>query len=324
MSLLSVRRSLLSIAALCAAGCSTAGTPGTAMQSLAGAGAPFTNRPPQAILTRAAAHPAKYSTKKSLVFEADLSTESVNVYETSQLANNPAPLFSFKTVNGCPDGLAVDKKGALYVADECGGNDIEEFPKGSTTEKTAITGISNPSGLAIDSSQTLYVSTYPASIEEFKYGSTSPYQTISGQGLTDPFGLALDTNNNLYIADFGAKQVFEVAAGTTTVTPLNLQDLVEPLGVAIDDKTGDLWVTDGSGDKTNVYQLGSTSPIETISGNGFPYAANAQNKHAPDGTVVTSDTDAGAVYAFKPGSYTPYATLTNGVGSPLSLLIAKP
>lgn len=319
-----VRRSLLVIAALLAAGCSSSGTPSAPVQSLAGAGAPFTNRAPRDIFMRNAAHPAKYSTKKSLLFEADLSTQSVNVYETSQLASNPAPMLSFKTSSGCADGLALDKKGTLYVADECSGNDIEEFPKGSTTEKTAITGISNPSGLAIDSNQTLYVSTYPASIEEFLYGSTSPYQTITGQGLTDPFGLAVDKNNNLYIADFGAKQVFEVAAGTTTVTPLNLQDLTEPLGVAIDDKTGDLWVTDGSGDKTNVYQLGSTSPIETISGNGFPYAASAQNKHAPNGTVVTSDTSAAAVYVFKSGSYTPYATLTNGVGSPISLLIVKP
>jgi hypothetical protein len=42
------------------------------------------------------------------------------------------------------------------------------------------------------------------------------------------------------------------------------------------------------------------------------------------GTVVTSDIDADAVYAFKSGSYTPHATLTNGVGEPISLLIAKP
>lgn len=324
MSVFYLRGSLISVAALFVAGCSSSGTPSAPVQGVAGIGAPFTSRAANGVLTRAGVHPATYSTKKSLLFEADLSDESVHIYETSQLASNPAPIVSFNTLSGCPDGLALDKKGTLYVADECNGNDIEEFPKGSTTEKTAITGISSPSGLAIDSSGTLYVSTYPASIEEFKFGTTSPYQTITGQGLTDPFGLALDKNQNLYIADFGASQVFEVAAGTTTVTPLNLQDLTEPLGVAIDDKTGDLWVTDGAGNKTNVYQLGSTSPMETIAGNGFPYAASAQNKHAPRGTVVTSDADADTVYAFKSGTYTPYATLTNGVGDPLSLLIAKP
>jgi sugar lactone lactonase YvrE len=304
-------------------GRSLPGTSGAPAQGVAGVGSPFTSRAFE-VLRRAVAHPANYSTKNSLLYEADLSTYAVNIYETKQLASNPAPIASFNTLSGCPDGLAIDKAGTLYVADECSGNDIEEFPKGSTTEATAITGISDPSGLAIDGSGTLYVSTYPASIEEFKHGSTTPYQTITGQGLTDPFGLALDKSDNLYIADFGAHQVFEVAAGSTTVTSLGLQDLTEPLGVAVDDKTNDLWVTDGQGDKTNVYPIGSTSPSETISGNGFPYAASAQNQHAHSGTVVTSDTDANAVYAFESGSYTPYATLTNGVGKPLSILIAKP
>ena len=106
------------------------------------------------------------------------------------------------------------------------------------------------------------------------------------------------------------------------MTALNLSDLTEPLGVAIDLKTSDLWVTDGQGDKTNVYKLGSTTPIQTIAGHGFPYAASAEQQGLPIGTVVTSDSD--AVYAFKSGSFTPYATLTNGVGNVLSLLIARP
>ena len=322
MYLAGARRGFTLAAVVLFSACSgNSGLPGATMGSVAGAGTPFTIADGRLPLTRIV--PATYPTRKSLVFEADFTTEEVNVYKTSALASNPAPIVSFHSLSGCPDGLAIDSgTGTLYVADECNGNDIEEFAKGSTTEKTAITGISNPSGLAIDKSGTLYVSTYPASIEEFKRGTTTPFRTITGQGLTDPFGLALDASDNLYVADFGAKQVFEIPYGTSTVNALNLSDLTEPLGVAIDLKTSDLWVTDGQGDKTNVYQLGSTTPIQTISGHGFPYAASAEQHGQPSGTVVTSDS--GAVYAFKSGSYTPYATLTNGVGDVLSLLIAKP
>ena len=84
---------------------------------------------------------------------------AVNIYQTKNLASNPAPIASIAVSHGCPYGLAADKKGTLYVADNCGGNDVEEYAKGQTTLKTAITnGVSNPLGLAIDKSGTLYVS----------------------------------------------------------------------------------------------------------------------------------------------------------------------
>lgn len=317
------RWALLAGALFFVAGCAGSNAPPAATQGVAGAGMPFTVHASSELVRWPAVRP-DYPTKKSLVFEANLGDSSVNIYQTADLANNPAPIVTFNSASGCPDGLAMDKKGTLYVADECNGNDIEEFPKGSTTEKTSITGLSNPSGLAMDSHQTLYVSTYPASIEEFAYGSKTPTQTITGQGLTDPFGLAVDKNDNLYIADFGAGTVFELPYGSTTISSLGLQDLAEPLGVAVDEKTGDLWVTNGQGNDITVYQLGNTTPIETISDVGFPYNASAQNKGKPLGTVVTSDESKGIIYAFKSGQYTAYATVTTDVGSPISLLIAKP
>jgi sugar lactone lactonase YvrE len=249
----------------------------------------------------------------------------VNIYKTRKLTSNPAPYASIHVSHGCPYGIVADKSGTIYVADNCGGNDVELYAKGSTTLKSAITtGISNPLGLAMDSSQTLYVSNYPASITEYKYGTTTPYQTITGGGMTDPFGLALDSSQNLYIADFIAAKVFEVKAGTTTVIDLGLSDLTEPLGVAVDQSNGDLWVTDGSGNKVNVYPAGSTTPSHTITGFSFPYAISLENRGKPKGTVVVSDTTNKAVYAYKHGQYTPYATLTNGIELPTGLLITKP
>ncbi|HEV3091752.1 MAG TPA: hypothetical protein VGX91_09995 [Candidatus Cybelea sp.] len=269
-------------------------------------------------------HP-NYATNKSLLFESDQTDVAINVYQTADLAKNPSPIASIAVHAGCPYGAAVDKKGTIYVADNCSGNDVEEFAKGSTTLKTAITdGISNPLGAAIDSKGTLYVSNYPGAITEYAFGTTTPSQTISGQGLTDPFGLSVDKSNNLYIADFGANAVFELKYGSTTLTNLGLQDCDEPLGTAVDEKHGNLWVTCGEGDTIEVYKLGSTSPSQTIAGNDFPYAIALENKGKPKDEVVESDIDTHSVYAYAPGTYTPYATLTNGVSTPTGLLITKP
>ncbi len=327
------RRALLIAALFVIAGCSGAGSAGAPSSGSSGmslarfvhAGTPFASLSgAHARMPLGSVHPT-YATGASLVFEADQSEQAVNVYQTADLTANPGPIATIHVLNGCPYGLAMDRKGTLYVADNCSGNDIEEYPKGSTTEKVILTdGVSNPLGLAIDRRGTLYVSNYPAAIEEYKKGATSPYQSVTGQGLTDPFGLALDKAQNLYIADFGADAVFEVPHGTTTATNLGLTGCGEPLGVAVDQKNKYLWVTCGEGNTINVYKLGSTSPSETIAGNDDPYAISLENKGKPLGTVVESDIETHDVYAYKPGQYTSYATLSNGIDLPTGLLIAKP
>ena len=158
-----------------------------------------------------------------MLFEGDQAQAAVNIYETRALPSNPAPVATIHVATGCPYGMAKDMKGTIYVVDNCGGNDVEEYPKGSTTLMTTITdGISNPLGAAIDKSGTLYVSNFPAAITEYAYGTTTPSKTITGGGMMDPFGLALDKSGNLYIADFGATAVFELPAGGSSVTNLNL------------------------------------------------------------------------------------------------------
>ncbi|MGC2405322.1 MAG: hypothetical protein WA431_02840 [Candidatus Cybelea sp.] len=323
---------LMTVAALIAiAGCSGAattppGSPDTAtVTSVVHRGVPFIPFIRRGVVAQRRVQ-AAYSTKKSLVFESDQDELAVNIYATAKLAGNPAPIATIHVSAGCPYGLAVDKKGALYVADNCGGNDVELYPKGSTTMKSSITdGISNPLGLAIGKKGTLFVSNYPASITEYASGSSKPKLTITGEGLTNPFGLAVDKNGNLYIADSGAGAVFELPAGSSSITNLNLSGLGEPVGLAFDPKTGYLWETGGADNIINVYDLSKgSSPIETIAGNDFPYAISDQNEWKPKGEVVTSDIETHDVYAFKPGKYAPYAVLSNGVELPTGLLITKP
>jgi hypothetical protein len=321
---------ILTVAALVAiAGCgsgSAGQTPSTfqANSAFVHRGVPFVPGFRHTVVSRSAG--ATYSTRKSLIFEGDQDEAAVNIYKTKSVSSNPAPIATIHVANGCPYGLATDKKGTLYVADNCFSGDVEEYPKGSTTLKTTITtGISFPLGLAIDATGTLYVSNYPPSITEYPLGSTSPSKTVTGGGLTDPFGLALDSSGNLYIADFGADEVFELPAGGSSVTNLGLQGLGEPIGLALDKKTGYLWETDGSGNNVNVYNLaGSKSPVETIAGNGEPYAISLENQGKPKAEVVESDLGTHDVYAYKPGAYTPFATLSNGIDLPTGLLISVP
>jgi len=266
---------------------------------------------------------ATYSTKKSLLFLSDFGAHTVNIFLGKQLAKNPSPIATItEPTGGCPYDLALDKKKTLYVADQCL-NQVEEYPKGSTTLKTTITdGLSAPTGLAIDKNNTLYVSLVDdGEIQEYANGSTSPTKTVTG--MVDPFGISLDSSGNLYIPDFGCECVWELPAGGSSVTNMGLQDLTEPLQSAVDQKTGYLWVTDGSGNRVQIYQLGSTTPVETIAGQGFPYSVGIQNQGKPLGETVYGDQGTDDAYVFKPNSYTPFATLTN-TGDATGVLLSKP
>jgi hypothetical protein len=336
MSTLHVRRLLIVAALFAVTGCSgnTSATlmPAHSLQtgaralapstSFVHAGVPFMPREGRGVPSPAQIG-QNYPTTVELIFEGDQANHQVAIYKHKGIASNPAPIAIITDAAPCPYGIAMDKRGKLYVANNCGASTIEEYPKGKLIHNKTITnGISNPLGLAIDKNGMLYVSNYPASITEYPLGSTSPSTTITGSGLTDPFGLALDSSGNLFVADFGASQVFEIPFGTTTVTPLNLQDLTEPIGVAIDKTTGNLWVTDGSGDKINVYPPGSTTPSQSFStGYTFPYAISI-DKHG--GAVISNINSPVAVYAYKPGQFTSYATLTNDITLPTGLLIAVP
>lgn len=331
-----IRRSLVVAASFAIAGCGGAQSVGTPAASSAWARFVHAGVP---VASFGISHPtvvrrsvrSTYSTKGSLIFEGDQSEVQTNVYSEADVAagKNPGAIASISAHAGCPYGIATDKKGTLYVADNCGGNDVEEFPKGSTTLKTALTsGVENPLGIAVDKKGTIYVTSYVSGtggeILEFKPGKSTPFQTISGQGLADPFGLALDKKQNLYIADFGAAAVFEIKYGTTSVINLGLSGCGEPLGVADNQKNGDLWVACGSGNTIEVYHAGDTSPFESIPGNDYPYAITLENQGKPKDVVVESDIDTHDVYLYPPNKYSSSATLTNGVSLPTGLLVAKP
>jgi DNA-binding beta-propeller fold protein YncE len=248
----------------------------------------------------------------------------INIYETKMLSSNPPPIATIN-IAGCPYGMVSDSKGTLYVANHCK-NAIEEYAKGSTTLKAMITkGIKGPLGLAIDRSGNLYVSEDPPAICVFPRGATKPSKTIKGGGMQQPFGLALDNSGNLLIADPLANAVFEIPAGSRHVKKLGLANLGQPIGLAYDLKRGYLWEAGGSYYVVNIYKLPSDNPIKTIRKTSYyPYAISLQNDGTLKGEVVIAGVNNHTLYAFKPGKYKYYATLSNNIYTPEAVLITQP
>jgi sugar lactone lactonase YvrE len=108
-------------------------------------------------------------------------------------------------INGfqLPVGLAVDKKGDLFVGDAVA-NAVWEVPKGQTTPQNLnLTLISDPTGLAIDPKGHLWVSNYSSDEAlEFKVGNVKPLKIVNSS-LSSPYSIAFGNNGSMYIGNSG-------------------------------------------------------------------------------------------------------------------------
>lgn len=146
-----------------------------------------------------------------------------------------------------PNGVAVDTKGNVYLADHQN-HRVLKLSAGSTTQTvlpfpTGPDGLRLPAAVAVDKDGNLYVSDcmYPNRVWKLAAGSNSPIVLLE----TDKEaveGLAVDSAGNLYGSQsegwiFSEARVWKMAAptapnGPQTVLPFN--DLKGPLGVAVD------------------------------------------------------------------------------------------
>jgi hypothetical protein len=268
-----------------------------------------------------------YPTKARLLFQADVNngTPYIQIIRVRDLGKNRYPVATIVDGLCLPQGLAMDKIGTLYVANGCNKSmSITEYPLGQTTHSAIITnGLSypGPKALAIGPKQTLYV-TDSASVIEYPYGSSSPSKTITSPGFSNIRGLTVDHAGNIFIADAGVGAVWKIPHGTRNVENMGLHGLDNPDDVKFDPK-GNLWVSDNGKNYVpgfvNIYPPGSVYPSQTITPLGYPYWMAIDRA----GTAVISNTagSASTVNAYKPGQYTPYAILTNGVIDPAGLVI---
>lgn len=251
--------------------------------------------------------------RHQLLFVADGSS-GVLIYNPK--APNSSPKGSITKDVNAPAGLAIDKKGALYVAN-AGNNTVTVYPKGSSSPTLTIsTGINSPYGIAVDSKGNVFVSNLNTNVVTgYKTGATSPYETINFANFGQAVGLGIDAKDNLWVACDSANGVFEIAAGTTTVVNSGLTGLNGPIGVSFGKKDV-IYVSNFAAGYVNVYTYGTTIPSVRIT-NGIEQFGPTLNGFTASGAFFQSNQDDNVVGYMK-GQTAPFSTLTGG-SSPLGV-----
>ncbi|HEY5425698.1 MAG TPA: hypothetical protein VIJ77_04030 [Candidatus Tumulicola sp.] len=244
------------------------------------------------------------------LYVADARNDRVVLYDPT--TPNPSPIGQITDGMSFPSGLAVDKNGTLYVANQ--GNDtVTEYRAGKTKAFFTISsGLSAPYGIGVDGAGRVFVSNLTGGVAAFKPGKSTPYETVAAG--PNPCGVAIDRENNVYVASDSENRVYLIPAGSPTSQNLGLVGLNGPIGLAF--KSADtLYVGNYGGNDVEIYPSGSKSPSRTIT---TGISGPTLNGFVKGGVFFQSNEDSGLVEGYKGKQTSPYSTIT-GIPQPLGV-----
>lgn len=186
------------------------------------------------------------------------------------------------------DGVAVDGKGDIIIADTFNNRVVNVPPKGALT--TIGTGLCEPAGVAVDGAGDVFIADYCNSrVVEVPTGGAA--QVTVGSGFNGPKDVAVDGAGDVFVADTLNNRVVEVAAGGAQST-LNVSAggvaLNSPTGVAVNAE-GDVVIADTGNNRVVEVE---PNGLQTTVGSGF----NQPTGVAVDGAGSGAKSQPGDVY----------------------------
>jgi len=252
----------------------------------------------------------------SLMYASQYYTNTVQIYKQAGTSQSPCASLTTSIVN--PQGMYVDTKNNVWVANT-GANNVVMFAKGGTTIKKTLSDPGQyPVDVCIGSTGNVYATNIittgggPGSLEEW-VGGKGTGKNIAIPNNSRVLFCGIDNKNNLYVnyldatSGLGAMVEFIAGKGDAELTKVSTSF---PGGLQFDNAQ-DLVGNDQLGPTTCIYELPSpTGSCKTATGD--PLAVAIDKTHTD---IYVSDASGGSVYEYTYPKFTLENTISSGLGA---------